>query len=208
MANTTHPKSSGFDDEIEAKLDNINTREELLEGTGKLNQYLEHVHGAAFRAEKVMKEADGQIERLESVTKSVEKSAKLIEPALNSMADNISKDKHFHFTARLEDAALDSIKDMHREFIEGEKEFLNKHLISEANMITSFAQKQAKVHAQFMTALNQSFDYHKSEMERIQRYGEGVWLNKRTWQWVIGLIIVWGVWFVASITFLIIKATQ
>ena len=208
MANPTHPKSSGFDDEIEAKLDNINTREELLEDTGKLNQYLEHVHGAAFRAEKVMKEADGQIERLESVTKSVEKSAKLIEPALNSMADNISKDKHFHFTARLEDAALDSIKDMHREFIEGEKEFLNKHLISEANMITSFAQKQAKVHAQFMTALNQSFDYHKSEMERIQRHGEGVWLNKRTWQWVIGLIIVWGVWFVASITFLIIKATQ
>ena len=208
MANTTHPKSSGFDDEIEAKLDNINTREELLEDTGKLNQYLEHVHGAAFRAEKVMKEADGQIERLESVTKSVEKSAKLIEPALNSMADNISKDKHFHFTARLEDAALDSIKDMHREFIEGEKEFLNKHLISEANMITSFAQKQAKVHAQFMTALNQSFDYHKSEMERIQRYGEGVWLNKRTWQWILGLIIVWGFWFVASITFLIIKATQ
>ena len=207
MANTTHPKSSGFDDEIEAKLDNINTREELLEDTGKLNQYLEHVHGAAFRAEKVMKEADGQIERLESVTKSVEKSAKLIEPALNSMADNISKDKHFHFTARLEDAALDSIKDMHREFIEGEKEFLNKHLISEANMITSFAQKQAKVHAQFMTALNQSFDYHKSEMERIQRYGEGVWLNKRTWQWILGLIIVWGFWFVASITFLIIKAT-
>ena len=208
MANTSHPKSSGLDDEIEAKLDNINTREELLEDTGKLNQYLEHVHGAAFRAEKVMKEADGQIERLESVTKSVEKIAKLIEPALNSMADNISKDKHFHFTARLEDAALDSIKDMHREFIEGEKEFLNKHLISEANMITSFAQKQAKEHAQFMTALNQSFDYHKSEMERIQRYGEGVWLNKRTWQWVIGLIIVWGVWFVASISFLIIKATQ
>ena len=207
MANTSHPKSSGFDDEIEAKLDNINTREELLEDTGKLNQYLEHVHGAAFRAEKVMKEADGQIERLESVTKSVEKSAKLIEPALNSMADNISKDKHFHFTARLEDAALDSIKDMHREFKEDEKEFLNKHLISEANMITSFAQKQAKVHAQFMTALNQSFDYHKSEMERIQRYGEGVWLNKRTWQWILGLIIVWGFWFVASITFLIIKAT-
>jgi hypothetical protein len=106
MANTSHPKSSGFDDEIEAKLDNINTREELLEDTGKLNQYLEHVHGAAFRAEKVMKEADGQIERLESVTRSVEKSAKLIEPTLNSMADNISKDKHFHFTARLEEPPL------------------------------------------------------------------------------------------------------
>ena len=58
-----------------------------------------------------------------------------------------------------------------------------------------------------MTALNQSFDYHKSEMERIQSYGEGVWLNKRTWQWILGLIIVWGFWFVASITFLIIKAT-
>lgn len=208
MANTSHPKSSGLDDDIDAKLDNINTREELLEDTGKLNQYLEHVHGAAFRAEKVMKEADKKIERLESVTKSVEKSAELIEPALTSMADNISKDKHFHFTARLEDTAIDSIKDMHREFKEEEKEFLKKHIKAEKNMIATFEENQMTVHTQFMKNMQQAFDSHEKEMERIQRYGEGVWLNKRTWQWVIGLIIVWGVWFVASITFLIIKATQ
>ena len=208
MANTTHPKSSGFDDEIEAKLDNINTREELLEDTGKLNQYLEHVRGAVFRAQKVMKEADEKIERLESVTKSVENSAKLIEPALNSMADNISKDKHFHFTARLEDTAIDSIKAMHEEFKEEEKEFLKKHIKAEKNMIATFEETQTKAHTQFMTKMQQAFESHEKEMERIQRYGEGVWLNKRTWQRVIGLIIVWGFWFVASITILIIKAIQ
>ena len=207
MANTSHPKSSGLDDDIDAKLDNINTREELLEDTGKLNQYLEHVHGAAFRAEKVMKEADKKIERLESVTKSVEKSAELIEPALTSMADNISKDKHFHFTARLEDTAIDSIKDMHREFKEEEKEFLKKHIKAEKNMIATFEENQMTVHTQFMKNMQQAFDSHEKEMERIQRYGEGVWLNKRTWQWVIGLIITWGVWLVVSITLWIIKAT-
>ena len=208
MANTTHPKSSGFDDEIEAKLDNINTREELLEDTGKLNQYLEHVRGAVFRAQKVMKEADEKIERLESVTKSVENSAKLIEPALNSMADNISKDKRFHFTARLEDTAIDSIKAMHEEFKEEEKEFLKKHIKAEKNMIATFEENQTKAHTQFMMKMQQAFDSHEKEMEKIQRYGEGVWLNKRTWQRVIGLIIVWGFWFVASITILIIKAMQ
>ena len=207
MANTSHPKSSGLDDDIDAKLDNIDTREELLEDTGKLNQYLEHVHGAVFRAEKVMKEADKKIERLESVTKSVEKSAELIEPALTSMADNISKDKHFHFTARLEDTAIDSIKDMHREFKEEEKEFLKKHIKAEKNMIATFEENQMTVHTQFMKNMQQAFDSHEKEMERIQRYGEGVWLNKRTWQWVVGLIIAWGVWFVASITIWIIKAT-
>lgn len=208
MANTTHPKSSGFDDEIEAKLDNINTREELLEDTGKLNQYLEHVHGAVFRAQKVMKEADKKIERLESVTQSVENSAKLIKPALNSMADNISKDKKFHFTARLEDTAIDSIKGMHQEFIEGEKTLLSGHIEDEKSMIAAFAEKQKKAHTLFMATLQQEFENHKEEMRRIQRYGEGVWFNKRAWQWILGLLIGWGFWFVASITILIIKATQ
>ena len=206
MANTTHPKSSGLDD-VDAVLENINTKEELIQDTGKLNQFLEHVHGAVFRAEKVMEEADGKIERLESVTKSVEKSAKLIEPALNSMADNISKDKHFHFTARLEDTALDSIKDMHREFKEDENEFLKKHIKAEKNMIATFEENQTNAHTQFMAKMQQAFESHEKEMEKIQRYGQGVWLNKRTWQWVIGLLIAWGWWFVASITFWIIKAT-
>ena len=102
MANTTHPKSSGLDD-VDAVLENINTKEELIQDTGKLNQYLEHVHGAVFRAEKVMKEADSKIERLESVTKSVEKSAELIDPALKTLVDHYEKDTPFHFTARLND---------------------------------------------------------------------------------------------------------
>lgn len=205
MANTTHPKSSGLDD-VDAVLDNINTKEELIQDTGKLNQYLEHVHGAVFRAEKVMQEADSKIERLESVTKSVEKSAELIDPALKTLVDHYEKDTPFHFTARLNDKSTEQIKQMHREFKEDEKEFLKKHIKAEKNMIATFEENQTTAHTQFMTKMQQAFESHEKEMEKIQRYGQGVWLNKRTWQWVIGLLIALGWWFVASITLWIIKA--
>ncbi len=205
MANTTHPKSSGLDD-VDAVLENINTKEELIQDTGKLNQYLEHVHGAVFRAEKVMKEADSKIERLESVTKSVEKSAELIDPALKALVDHYEKDTPFHFTARLNDKSTEQIKQMHREFKEDEKEFLKKHIKAEKNMIATFEESQTTAHTQFMTNMQQAFESHEKEMEKIQRYGQGVWLNKRTWQWVIGLLIALGWWFVASITLWIIKA--
>lgn len=205
MANTTHPKSSGLDD-VDAVLENINTKEELIQDTGKLNQYLEHVHGAVFRAEKVMKEADSKIERLESVTKSVEKSAELIDPALKTLVDHYEKDTPFHFTARLNDKSTEQIKQMHREFKEDEKEFLKKHIKAEKNMIATFEENQTTAHTQFMTKMQQAFESHEKEMEKIQRYGQGVWLNKRTWQWVIGLLIALGWWFVASITLWIIKA--
>lgn len=205
MANTTHPKSSGLDD-VDAVLENINTKEELIQDTGKLNQYLEHVHGAVFRAEKVMKEADSKIERLESVTKSVEKSAELIDPALKTLVDHYEKDTPFHFTARLNDKSTEQIKQMHREFKEDEEEFLKKHIKAEKNMIATFEENQTTAHTQFMTNMQQAFESHEKEMEKIQRYGQGVWLNKRTWQWVIGLLIALGWWFVASITLWIIKA--
>lgn len=205
MANTTHPKSSGLDD-VDAVLENINTKEELIQDTGKLNQYLEHVHGAVFRAEKVMKEADSKIERLESVTKSVEKSAELIDPALKTLVDHYEKDTPFHFTARLNDKSTEQIKQMHREFKEDEKELLKKHIKAEKNMIATFEESQTTAHTQFMTNMQQAFESHEKEMEKIQRYGQGVWLNKRTWQWVIGLLIALGWWFVASITLWIIKA--
>ncbi len=205
MANTTHPKSSGLDD-VDAVLENINTKEELIQDTGKLNQYLEHVHGAVFRAEQVMKEADSKIERLESVTKSVEKSAELIDPALKTLVDHYEKDTPFHFTARLNDKSTEQIKQMHREFKEDEKEFLKKHIKAEKNMIATFEENQTTAHTQFMTKMQQAFESHEKEMEKIQRYGQGVWLNKRTWQWVIGLLIALGWWFVASITLWIIKA--
>ena len=205
MANTTHPKSSGLDD-VDAVLENINTKEELIQDTGKLNQYLEHVHGAVFRAEQVMKEADSKIERLESVTKSVEKSAELIDPALKTLVDHYEKDTPFHFTARLNDKSTEQIKQMHLEFKEDEKEFLKKHIKAEKNMIATFEENQTTAHTQFMTNMQQAFESHEKEMEKIQRYGQGVWLNKRTWQWVIGLLIALGWWFVASITLWIIKA--
>ena len=205
MPNTTHPKSSGLDD-VDAVLDNINTKEELIQDTGKLSQYLEHVHGAVFRAEKVMQEADSKIERLESVTKSVEKSAELIDPALKTLVDHYEKDTPFHFTARLNDKSTEQIKQMHREFKEDEKEFLKKHIKAEKNMIATFEENQTTAHTQFMTNMQQAFESHEKEMEKIQRYGQGVWLNKRTWQWVIGLLIALGWWFVASITLWIIKA--
>ena len=171
-----------------------------------MNQYLEHVHGAVFRAEKVMQEADSKIERLESVTKSVEKSAELIDPALKTLVDHYEKDTPFHFTARLNDKSTEQIKQMHREFKEDEKEFLKKHIKAEKNMIATFEENQTTAHTQFMTKMQQAFESHEKEMEKIQRYGQGVWLNKRTWQWVIGLLIALGWWFVASITLWIIKA--
>ena len=88
--NTSHPKSSGFDDDIDVKFDNMNTRAELLEDTAKLDQYLEQVNGNLYRAEELMKEADKMITRIESATGALERSANKIEPALNALADNIS----------------------------------------------------------------------------------------------------------------------
>ena len=202
MSNTSHPKSSGLDD-FDLVLGNVNKKEELQDETEKLDRYLEHVHGALFRAEEVIKKADEQIgkadaaiARIETATGALERSAEKIEPALNSLADDISKDKRFKFTAQLDDKSIASVKAEHGEFIKDEKKLLEEHRkdLKKSIFLAVADQKQA-------------FENHKIEMEREREYGDGIWLSKRAWNWAGGLLLVWGLWFVASVILLIVAHT-
>lgn len=202
MSNTSHPKSSGLDD-FDLVLGNVNKKEELQDETEKLDRYLEHVHGALFRAEEVIKKADEQIgkadaaiARIETATGALERSAEKIEPALNSLADDISKDKRFKFTAQLDDKSIASVKAEHGEFIKDEKKLLEEHrkALKKSILLAVADQKQA-------------FENHKIEMEREREYGDGIWLSKRAWNWAGGLLLVWGLWFVASVILLIVAHT-
>ena len=192
MSNTKHPVSSGFDD-IDAVIGHVTKKEELQDNTEKLDQYLEHVNGALFRAEAVMKEANGLVERVEKATGALERSANKIEPALNSLADNISKDKRFKFTAQLDDKSIESVKAKHEEFIADEKKLLADHRETlRKSMAASLAEQK------------QAFENHKIEMERTKEYGEGVWFSQRAWNWIYGFMVVAGFWFVASIVTLLV----
>ena len=196
MSNTSHPKSSGLDD-FDLVLGNVNKKEELQDETEKLDRYLEHVHGALFRTEEVIKKADAAITRIETATGALERSAEKIEPALNSLADDISKDKRFKFTAQLDDKSIASVKAEHGEFIKDEKKLLEEHRkdLKKSIFLAVADQKQA-------------FENHKIEMEREREYGDGIWLSKRAWNWAGGLLLVWGLWFVASVILLIVAHTR
>lgn len=188
MSNTKHPVSSGFDD-IDAVIDHVNKKEELQDSTEKLDRYLEHVNGALYRAEEVMKEANGLVDRVEKATGALERSANKIEPALNSLADNISKDKRFKFTAQLDDKSIASVKAKHEEFIADEKKLLADHRETlKKSMSASLAEQR------------QAFENYKIEMERTKEYSEGVWFSQRVWNWIYGFMVVSGFWLVASIT--------
>lgn len=140
-----------------------------------------------------MKEAEKLITRIESVTGALERSAIKIEPALNAMADNLSKDKRFKFTAQLSDKSIESIRAEHGEFIKEEEELLKGH---RAALKKSFSESVAEE--------KKAFENHKIEMERTKEYGEGVWFSQRAWNWIFGFMIVSGFWFVASITAVIV----
>ncbi|MBR1434406.1 MAG: hypothetical protein IJ584_04750 [Bacteroidales bacterium] len=188
MSNTKHPVSSGFDD-IDAVIGHVNKKEELQDSTEKLDRYLEQVNGSLYRAEEVLKEAKALVERVEKATGALERSANKIEPALNSLADNISKDKRFKFTAQLDDKSIESVKAKHEGFIADEKKLLADHRETlKKSMAASLAEQK------------QAFESHKIEMERTKEYGEGVWFSQRAWNWIYGFIVVAGFWFVASIT--------
>ena len=96
MSNTKHPVTSGFDD-VDIVLSNVNKKEELQDENEKLDARMEQVNGSLYRAEEALKNAEAVITRIETVTESLSKSADKIEPALNAMADNMSKDKRFKF---------------------------------------------------------------------------------------------------------------
>ena len=188
MSNTLHPKSSGLDD-IDLVLGNVNKKEELQDETEKLDRYLELVHGALFRAEEVIKKADAAITRIETATGALEKSAEKIEPALTTMADNISKDKRFKFTAQLDDKSIASVKAEHGEFIKEEKKLLTEHREALKKSMSESVEEERK-----------AFENHQKEMERTKEYGEGAWFSQRAWSWISGFLIVSGFWLAASIT--------
>lgn len=192
MSNTKHPVSSGFGD-IDAVIGHVNKKEELQDETEKLDRYLEQVNGTLYRAEEVLKEAKALVESVEKATGALERSANKIEPALNSLADNISKDKRFKFTAQLDDKSIESVKAKHEEFIAEEKKLLSDHRETlRKSMSASLAEQR------------QAFENHKIEMERTKEYGEGVWFSQRAWNWIYGFMVVAGFWFVASIVALLV----
>ena len=126
MSNTKHPVTSGFDD-VDIVLSNVNKKEELQDENEKLDARMEQVNGSLYRAEEALTNAESIVTRIETVTKSLTKSADKIEPALNAMADNMSKDKRFKFTAQLDDKSIKSIKAQHEEFVKEEKKLLSEH---------------------------------------------------------------------------------
>lgn len=188
MSNTKHPVTSGFDD-ADIVLSNVNKKEELQDENEKLDARMEQVNGALYRAEEALKKANAIVTRIETATESLSKSADKIEPALNAMADNMSKDKRFKFTAQLDDKSIKSIKAQHEEFVKEEKKLLSEHREAlKTSMSESVAEEK------------KAFENHKIEMERTKEYGEGVWFSKRAWGWIFGFMIVSGFWFVASVT--------
>lgn len=196
MSNTKHPVTSGFDD-VDIVLSNVNKKEELQDENEKLDARMEQVNGALYRAEEALKKANAIVTRIETATESLSKSADKIEPALNAMADNMSKDKRIKFTAQLDDKSIKSIKAEHEEFVKEEKKLLSEHREAlKTSMSESVAEEK------------QAFENHKIEMERTKEYGEGVWFSKRAWDWIFGFMIVSGFWFVASITAVIILWTK
>ena len=196
MSNTKHPVTSGFDD-VDIVLSNVNKKEELQDENEKLDARMEQVNGALYRAEEALKKANAIVTRIETATESLSKSADKIEPALNAMADNMSKDKRIKFTAQLDDKSIKSIKAEHEEFVKEEKKLLSEHREAlKTSMSESVAEEK------------KAFENHKIEMERTKEYGEGVWFSKRAWGWIFGFMIVSGFWFVASITAVIILWTK
>ena len=188
MSNTKHPVTSGFDD-VDIVLSNVNKKEELQDENEKLDARMEQVNGALYRAEEALKKANAIVTRIETATESLSKSADKIEPALNAMADNMSKDKRFKFTAQLDDKSIQSIKAQHEEFVKEEKKLLSEHREALKKSMSESVAEEKK-----------AFENHKIEMERTKEYGEGVWFSKRAWDWIFGFMVVSGFWFVASIT--------
>lgn len=192
MSNTKHPVTSGFDD-VDIVLSNVNKKEELQDENEKLDARMEQVNGSLYRAEEALKKANAIVTRIETATESLSKSADKIEPALNAMADNMSKDKRFKFTAQLDDKSIKSIKAEHEEFVKEEKKLLSEHREAlKTSMSESVAEEK------------KAFENHKIEMERTKEYGEGVWFSKRAWSWISGYMAVSGIWLVASITLVIV----
>ena len=207
MSNNTHPKSSGLDD-IDITLENISKTEELQQKKEKLDQYLESVNGTLNRAEQAIKGWEAVALKIETATTSLTKSADKIQPALDSLVENVPKDARLKFTAQLSDNAIQQIQTLYNGFLEGEKTRLTAHLEEEKAIMAGFIVVQMMAFKQWIQAQKKAFKRHVDDMDRVKRYGEGIWLSKRAWDWIQYSLILLGIWFVACVTFLIVVFTQ
>ena len=208
MSNSTHPKSSGLDDDIDVELGNISKTEELQQKKEQLDQYLETVNGTLNRAEKAIKDAEKVAKKIETATDSLTKSADKIQPALDSLVEYAPKDARRKFTAQLSDDAIQKIITMHDGFIEDEKTRLTAHLEEEKAIMASFIVVQMMAFKQWMQAQKKAFERHVKDMEDVKRYGEGIWLSKRAWDWIQYSLIFLGAWFVCFVTVVILYYTK
>ena len=207
MSNNTHPKSSGLDD-IDIELENISKTEELQQKKEQLDQYLETVNGNLSRVEQAIKDAETVALKIETATTSLTNSADKIQPALDSLVENAPKDARLKFTAQLSDNAIQQIQTLYDGFIEGEKKRLTAHLEEEKAIMAGFIVVQMMAFKQWVQAQKKAFEQHVKDMEDVKRYGEGIWLSKRSWEWIQGALIVLGLWFVSGIALLIVLYTQ
>ena len=207
MSNNTHPKSSGLDD-IDIELENISKTEELQQKKEQLDQYLESVNGTLNRAEQAIKGWEAVALKIETATTSLTKSADKIQPALDSLVENTPKDARLKFTAQLSDNAIQHIQTLYDGFIEDEKTRLTAHLEEEKAIMASFIVVQMMAFKQWMQAQKKAFERHVKDMEDVKRYGEGIWLSKRSWDWIQGALIGLGIWFVAIMTCVIVLYVQ
>ena len=208
MSNNTHPKSSGLEDDIDITLENISKTEELQQKKEQLDQYLESVNGTLNRAEQAIKGWEAVALKIETATTSLTNSADKIQPALDSLVENAPKDARLKFTAQLSDNAIQQIQTLYNGFLEGEKTRLTAHLEEEKAIMAGFIVVQMMAFKQWVQTLKKAFDKHVDEMDRVKRYGEGIWLSKRSWEWIQGALIGLGIWVVAFVTIVIVLYVQ
>ena len=97
---------------------------------------------------------------------------------------------------------------MHDGFIEDEKTRLTAHLEEEKAIMASFIVVQMMAFKQWTQALNKAFRQHVKDMEDVKRYGQGIWLSKRAWDWIQYSLIFLGIWFVSCVILLIVIFRQ
>ena len=204
MSNNTHPKSSGLEDDIDITLENISKTEELQQKKEQLDQYLESVNGTLNRAEQAIKGWEAVALKIETATTSLTNSADKIQPALDSLVENAPKDARLKVTAQLSDDAIQQLETLHTGFIEDDKTRLTAHLEEEKAIMAGFIVVQMMAFKQWVQTLKKAFDKHVDEMDRVKRYGEGIWLSKRSWEWIQGALIGLGIWVVAFMTCVIV----
>ena len=208
MSNNTHPKSSGLEDDIDITLENISKTEELQQKKEQLDQYLESVNGTLNRAEQAIKGWEAVALKIETATTSLTNSADKIQPALDSLVENAPKDARLKVTAQLSDDAIQQLETLHTGFIEDDKTRLTAHLEEEKAIMAGFIVVQMMAFKQWVQTLKKAFDKHVDEMDRVKRYGEGIWLSKRSWEWIQGALIGLGIWVVAFVTLVIVLYVQ